>query len=251
MRDAIGFMDSGVGGISVLRKAVELLPNENFIYFGDNAHAPYGPKPIEEIRRLCANAIGHLLDQDVKALVIACNTATSAYASILRSQTDIPVIGMEPAVKPASLARSNGKVLALATRATLSLDKFSRLMQDYGEGVIPVEGVGLVELVEAGKADSPETEAALEAIFAPYMHEQIDGIVLGCTHYPFLRRQIERFFPEARIFDGREGTIRQLGRRLDDTNRRSLQRTPGRVEIQSSGDAATLELMHHLFHSPI
>lgn len=251
MRDVIGFMDSGVGGISVLRKAVELLPHENFIYFGDNAHAPYGPKPLEEIRHLCANAIEHLLNQDVKALVIACNTATSAYASILRSQIELPVIGMEPAVKPASLARSNGKVLALATKATLSLDKFSRLMHDYGEGVIPVEGTGLVELVEAGKAESIEAKEALAALFAPYMHQQIDGIVLGCTHYPFLRRQIEYFFPDARIFDGREGTIRQLGRRLDETGRRSAQTTLGNVEIQTSGDQATLELMHRLFHSQV
>lgn len=251
MRDVIGFMDSGVGGISVLRKAVELLPNENFIYYGDNANAPYGPKPLEEIRRLCANAIDRLLQQDVKALVIACNTATSAYASILRAQVDIPVIGMEPAVKPASLARSSGKVLALATKATLSLDKFSRLMHDYGEGVIPLEGVGLVELVEAGRAESPETMQALETIFAPYRNEQIDGIVLGCTHYPFLRRQIEAFFPHAQIFDGREGTIRQLGRKLDEIGARSLQSCAGSVSFQTSGSDATLQLMHRLFHSDV
>lgn len=251
MRDVIGFMDSGVGGISVLRKAVELLPHENFIYFGDNANAPYGPRSLAEIRNLCAKAVAHLLDQEIKALVIACNTATSAYASILRSQTDIPVIGMEPAIKPASLSRHGGKVLALATKATLSLDKFSRLMRDYGEGVIPVEGAGLVELVEAGKADSAEALAALNKLFAPFKNEQIDAIVLGCTHYPFLRRQIESFFPNARIFDGREGTIRQLGRMLDEKGIRSLENTTGSVEIQTSGNAETLELMHRLFDSQI
>ena len=252
MRDAIGIMDSGVGGISVLRKAVELLPHENFIYYGDNANAPYGPRPLEEIRTLCAEAIGQLLNRDVKALVIACNTATSAYASILRATATMPVIGMEPAVKPASLARSSGgKVLALATRATLSLEKFSRLMDDYGEGVIPVEGTGLVELVEAGKADSPETRKALSAIFAPYRNEQIDGIVLGCTHYPFLRRQIEDFFPNAQIFDGREGTVRQLSRRLDETSRRTTQSGPGSVELLTSGGEENLALMRMLFHSDI
>ena len=104
MRDAIGIMDSGVGGISVLRKAVELLPHENFIYYGDNANAPYGPRPLEEIRALCAEAIGQLLDRDVKALVIACNTATSAYASILRATATIPVIGMEPLAWPVAAA---------------------------------------------------------------------------------------------------------------------------------------------------
>lgn len=248
MRDVIGIMDSGVGGISVLRKAVDLLPHENFIYFGDNANAPYGPKPLDEIRRLCENAVNKLLQQEVKALVIACNTATSAYAATLRAQVQLPVIGMEPAVKPASLARSGGKVLALATRATLSLDKFSRLMQDYGEGVIPLEGKGLVEIVESGRADSEEATLALEKIFAPYMSEQIDGIVLGCTHYPFLRKKIESFFPAAQIFDGREGTVRQLKRRLEENNLLTPETRPGKVEFQTSGSRETLELMHRLFN---
>jgi len=251
MKDAIGIMDSGVGGISVLRKAVELLPQENFIYFGDNANAPYGPKPLDEIRRLCKNAIDHLLRQDVKALVIACNTATSAYAATLRAQVQLPVIGMEPAVKPASLARSGGKVLALATRATLSLDKFSRLMQDYGEGVIPLEGKGLVEIVESGRSESEEASLALEKIFAPYKNEQIDGIVLGCTHYPFLRRRIEAFFPDAQIFDGREGTVRQLKRRLEENDLITKQTKPGRIEFQTSGREETLDLMQRLFNMEV
>lgn len=251
MRDVIGFMDSGVGGISVLRKAVELLPNENYIFYGDNANAPYGLKTLEDIRSLSAAVAEHLLSQEVKALVIACNTATSAYAAILRSHVDIPVIGMEPALKPASLARNGGRILALATRATLSLDKFSRLMRDYGEGVIPVEGAGLVELVESGKADSPEAYDALRAILEPYRNEQIDGIVLGCTHYPFLRRQIERLFPNAQIFDGREGTIRQLARKLDEYGIRSPQCAPGSVELQTSGNTETLERMRQLFQSKV
>ena len=251
MRDAIGIMDSGVGGISVLQKAAELLPHENFIYFGDNANAPYGVRPIDEIRDLCRMAIERLLAQDVKALVIACNTATSAYAHILRAHTSIPVIGMEPAVKPASMARSGGKVLAMATRATLSLDKFTRLMDHYGEGVVPVVGEGLVEIVEAGLADTPRAQEALERLFAPYVQDQIDGIVLGCTHYPFLRRQIQAFFPEAQIFDGREGTVRQLERRLQETGCLSRQTGAGTIEITTSGNDATLQLMHRLFHTEI
>ena len=151
MNNYIGILDSGVGGISVLREAVKLLPNENFIYYGDNKNAPYGPKSIEEIRRLSKNAVDYLLSKNVKALVLACNTITSAYAQQLRSEVDIPVIGMEPAVKPASLARCGGKILALATKATLALEKFSLLMERYGEGVIPLEGAGLVEIVESGK----------------------------------------------------------------------------------------------------
>jgi len=251
MKDVIGIFDSGVGGISVLQKAAELLPNENFIYFGDNANAPYGPRPLEEICRLCAGAIDRLLRQDIKALVIACNTATSAYGATIRKQVSIPVIGMEPAVKPASLARTSGVVLALATRATLSLEKFSRLMDLYGEGVIPVEGKGLVELVEAGKADSSEAHAALTEIFAPYRHLQVDGVVLGCTHYPFLRRQIESFFPHAQIFDGREGTVRQLKHRLEETGILTQRTTPGEIRLETSGGAEILSLMNVLLHTKI
>lgn len=251
MKDCIGILDSGVGGISVLRKAVELLPNENFIYFGDNKNAPYGPKPLEEIRALSAQAVDHLLWQDVKALVLACNTITAAYAADIRSRVDIPVIGMEPAVKPASLARDGGLVLALATRATLALDKFSRLMDSYGEGVVPIEGVGLVELVEAGKADSAEACEALESLFAPYLNRQVDGIVLGCTHYPFLRGQIESFFPKAQIFDGREGTVRQLARLLSQKGLCSPQTSCGTVRFETSGGDETLALMERLFQTDI
>ena len=247
MKDIIGILDSGVGGISVLRRAVQLLPNENFLFYGDNANAPYGPRSLDEIRRLSRLATDHLLERDVKALVIACNTITSAYAETLRAEVSIPVIGMEPAVKPASLARSGGKLLALATRATLSLERFSRLMEHYGEGVIPLEGKGLVEIVEAGRANSPEARAALSAIFEPYLHQQIDGIVLGCTHYPFLRRQIESFFPKAQIFDGLDGTARQLKRRLEEENLLTTQSTQGQVSFETSGGADKLELMRELF----
>ena len=189
------------------------------------------------------------MEYDIKALVIACNTITAAYAAELRAISSIPVIGMEPAVKPASLARTGGSVLALATRATLSMDKFARLMENYGEGVIPVEGRGLVEIVERGQADSSEAQEALFRIFEPYLNRKIDAIVLGCTHYPFLRRQIERFFPEARIFDGRDGTVQQLHRRLEAENLLSRQTRKGEIRLETSGDAATLELMRALLES--
>jgi len=252
MKDVIGIFDSGMGGISVLKKAAELLPNENFIYYGDNRNAPYGPRPLAQIQDLCARVVDHLLAQEIKALLIACNTATAAYASIVRAQyPNLPIIGMEPAVKPASLARSSGRVLALATRATLQLDKFSRLMDQYGEGVIPVEGAGLVEIVEQGLAGTPDAYEALHSVFAPYLHEQIDGVVLGCTHYPFLRSQIEQFFPNAQIFDGREGTVRQLKRRLEESGRLSASRTPGTITFQSSAGSEVLEKMRRLFEANV
>ena len=251
MKDLIGILDSGVGGVSVLQKAAELLPNENFIYFGDNANAPYGPRGLEEIKALSAKAIEHVMDHGVKAIVLACNTMTAAYAADIRAVAKIPVIGMEPAVKPASKARNEGYILAMATKATLHLDKFSRLMELYGQNVIPVEGKGLVEIVESGKADTAEAEEALRSIFMPYMNRKIDGIVLGCTHYPFLRRKIEQFFPEAGIFDGREGTVRQLRRRLEETDSLTKNTEKGKISFESSGGSENIALMRRLFESKI
>lgn len=251
MQNWIGVLDSGVGGISVLKTAARLLPQENFIYFGDNVNAPYGPRPVAEICALSRRAVERLMEYDIKALVIACNTITAAYAAELRRTAKIPVIGMEPAVKPASFARSDGIVLALATKATLSLEKFARLMDDYGEGVVPVEGKGLVEIVEKGLADAQEARDTLSEIFAPYKDRKVDAVVLGCTHYPFLRRQIEAFFPGAQIFDGREGTVLQLRRRLAENGLLSKQTEPGEIRMETSGGEETLRLMHKLFETEI
>ena len=245
MNDLIGFFDSGVGGVSVLHTARRILPNEHFLYYGDNGHAPYGPKPLEEIRRLSAESVGVLLDRGVKAVVIACNTATSAYAEILRAELKLPVIGMEPALKPAQEARHGGEILVLATQATLTLPKFQRLMKRYGDHVIPVVGRGLVELVEAGKADSPETEAALRELLGRYVDRSIDSVVLGCTHYPFLAGAIRRMFPEAELFDGRTGTCMRLKHLLEAGGLRS-KGTEGSVEFLTSGDASTIALMRRL-----
>ena len=245
MNDLIGFFDSGVGGVSVLHTARRLLPNEHFLYYGDNGHAPYGPKPLEEIRRLSAESVGVLLDRGVKAVVIACNTATSAYAEILRAELELPVIGMEPALKPAQEARHGGEILVLATQATLTLPKFQRLMKRYGDHVIPVAGHGLVELVEAGKADSPETEAALRELLGKYVGRSIDSVVLGCTHYPFLAGAIQRMFPEAELFDGRTGTCMQL-KHLLEAGGLCTRGTEGSVEFLTSGDASTIALMRRL-----
>ncbi len=245
MNDLIGFFDSGVGGVSVLHTARRILPNEHFLYYGDNGHAPYGPKPLEEIRRLSAESVGVLLDRGVKAVVIACNTATSAYAEILRAELKLPVIGMEPALKPAQEARHGGEILVLATQATLTLPKFQRLMKRYGDHVIPVVGRGLVELVEAGKADSPETEAALRELLGRYVGRSIDSVVLGCTHYPFFAGAIRRMFPEAELFDGRTGTCMRLKHLLEAGGLRS-KGTEGSVEFLTSGDASTIALMRRL-----
>ena len=249
MNDLIGFFDSGVGGISVLHEAVRLLPNEHFLFYGDNRNAPYGTRPLEEIRHLCAAGIQRLLDRDVKAIVIACNTATSAYAEIVRAEhPELPIVGMEPALKPAHYARRGGKVIVLATDATLRLEKFRRLMARYGDDVISVVGEGLVELVEAGEAQSPQAAAQLEKLLGPYADRQIDAIVLGCTHYPFLRAPIRRMFPETPLFDGREGTAQRL-KSLLEQNRLLSCGTVGGIEYQSSGGEETIALMKRLMAS--
>ena len=249
MNDLIGFFDSGVGGISVLHEARRLLPNENFLFYGDNLNAPYGPRPLEDIRRLSAAGLDRLTARGVKAIVIACNTATSAYAEIVRaSHPELPIVGMEPALKPAHFARHGGAVIVLATEATLGLSKFERLMSLYGDDVIPVVGEGLVELVEAGKARTDEARRRLVALLGPYMNRQVDAVVLGCTHYPFLRRGIQALFPQAQLFDGREGTAARLKYLLDANGLRSDD-APGTLELQSSAGEGAVALMRSLMES--
>lgn len=246
MNDLIGFFDSGLGGISVLHEARRAMPNESYIFFGDNKNAPYGPRSLEEIRALSAAGIARLLDRGVKAVVIACNTVTSAYAEIVRAEhPELPIIGMEPALKPAHFARHGGKVIVLATDATLRLEKFQRLMARYGDDTITVIGHGLVELVEAGKAQSAEAESQVRALLSPYANEQIDAVVLGCTHYPFLREHIQKVFPDAKLFDGRDGTVQRLKSQLKEYGLRSDE-APGTVEFQTSAGTETIERMKRL-----
>ena len=213
----IGVFDSGVGGISVLRHLVREMPEERFLYFGDSANAPYGTRPTEEIRELTFRAARHLMDKGCKALVLACNTATSVAAKDLRmALPNTVIIGIEPAVKPAALQFPGGTVGVIATPATLrDGSKFTRLVEKYEQDctVIRIPAPGLVELVEQGKADSPEMEALLEPLLEPW-RGKLDGLVLGCTHYPFAAAAIQRLLPGTVLFDGGAGTARHTRRRL-------------------------------------
>ncbi len=240
----VGFFDSGVGGLCVLMEARRLLPREHFVFYGDNRNAPYGPRPLEEIRNLTRAGVDFLLEKGIKALVIACNTATSASAAILRKELAIPVIGIEPALKPAQLSRRGGKVLVLATQATLCLEKFHLLMERYGEGAVPIIGNGLVELVETGKQNTPEAKAALHALLDPQMDGDVDGIVLGCTHFPFLLDDIRSVAPGVPVFDGAEGTARQLARVLQEHG--LLEDADGKTELFSSGGEKAIALMRRM-----
>jgi glutamate racemase len=217
-KDYICVFDSGVGGISVLKKITELLPAENVVYFGDSANAPYGSRTAENVRHLTLQTIRHFSDEGVKAVVIACNTATSAAVTDLRRTFAMPVIGVEPALKPAVMAGYH-RILVMATPVTLRLEKFHRLEERYGRNVevIPVPGIGVVEEIEKGDFDSPALAAVLEKLLGPYAGK-IDAVVLGCTHYPFIRKQIARVLGDVPAFDSGEGTARELRRRLSEEN---------------------------------
>ena len=232
----IGIFDSGVGGISVLREAVRQLPEEDFIFYGDTLHAPYGTKSKDEVQELSQRVLCLLLEQGAKAIVIACNTATSAAAAHLRAcNPKLPIIGMEPALKPASKVRRQGIVLSLATPGTIAGEKYARLVALYGEGVISLPCPGLMEFVERGEMDSPELKGYLERLFAPYLDQPVEAIVLGCTHYVFLKRIIASYFPGAAVIDGNEGTVRQLIRRLREEGLLTDRKESGRVQLLSSG----------------
>lgn len=229
----IGVFDSGAGGISVLRALVAELPHERYYYFGDSVNAPYGDQGEERIRSLSAKHVGNMLDQGAKAIVIACNTATSAAADYLRERyPHTPIIGIEPALKPAALA--GGRILVIATEATVRLDKYHMLAETYGAGnVVTIPCSGLVELVEEGNLDNPAIEEYLMHKVGSY-RGKVDSVVLGCTHYPFIKRQLSQVLGDVVFFDGAQGTARYLHRRLEEEGLLAPETQTGTIEYASS-----------------
>ena len=200
----IGVYDSGLGGLTVWREIRRALPGESLVYLGDGKNCPYGSRPREEVRRLADAAVGRLVAEGCKLVVVACNTATAAAIDFLREKyAAIPIVGMEPAVKPACLATRTGIVGVLATERSLDGDLFRRTAARYGDGieVLTLPGRGFVELVEADREETPEAEACVRAALEPMLARGADQIVLGCTHYPFLRSVMER------VVAGRSVTI--------------------------------------------
>ena len=215
--DYIAVFDSGVGGLSVLRHLRRVMPGERYLYFGDSANAPYGTKTKKEVKALTFAAAQRLISRGIKALVVACNTATSAAIKELRqAYPDLIVIGIEPALKPAADRFPGGRLCVMATPMTLREEKFAALMHRYEEvcHVHKLPAPGLVELVEGGRADSPEAEALLKTLFAT-LEAPPDAVVLGCTHYPFAAKAISRVLGEGvALLDGGDGTARETRRRL-------------------------------------
>lgn len=252
-RAPVAVFDSGLGGISVLRELVRTLPRENYLYFGDSLHAPYGTKTPQEVVDLSLQAADRLLSQGAKALVVACNTATSAAIRTLRkTYPELAVVGTEPAIKPAVERHPGGRILMLATAMTVQEEKFQRLKAQYDDQaqIIPIACSGLMEYVEQGILRGAEVEGYLLDKLEPYLKVPIDAVVLGCTHYPFLSGAIRRIVgrrPE--IIDGSIGIARQLERRLEEQGLLNTDDVPGTVEFQNSLDEPEmLGLMQALFH---
>ena len=243
--DYIAVFDSGVGGISVLRHLLKQLPGERFVYFGDSANAPYGSRPTEEVRALTLAAVEKLLaEYPLKALVIACNTATAAAVKDVRAaHPELIVVGIEPALKVAADHFPGGRVGVLATEVTLREEKFDTLLHRFDENVTiyKIPAPGLVELVEKGKVDTPQTEALLKKVLKPYLG-RLDAVVLGCTHYPFVKNAIRRVLgPSVVLLDGGEGTARETRRRLEAAG--LLENGSGEVILRnSSPDPDMLQL---------
>ncbi|MCB7482417.1 glutamate racemase [Christiangramia sediminis] len=208
----IGIFDSGVGGTSIWREIHRLLPLEKTIYLSDSKNAPYGIKTQEKIIQLSIKNTEKLLEMDCKLIVVACNTATTNAIKLLRSAYKTPIIGIEPAIKPAALKSSNKAIGILATRGTLTSELFAQTSELYTKdiNVIEVEGNGLVELIESGKKDSEQTKQLLEQLLAPMIEAKIDYLVLGCSHYPYLIPILKEILPgDVEIIDSGEAVARQ------------------------------------------
>ena len=235
-QDYIAVFDSGVGGISVLRHLRELMPGERYLYFGDSANAPYGSRSTEAVRLLTLAAAKKLTEEyPLKALVIACNTATAAAVKEVRAQyPELIVIGIEPALKVAADHFPGGRIGVMATEVTLREEKFDTLLHRFEKDCVitKIPAPGLVQLVESGKVDCPETDALLHSILDPYVGK-LDALVLGCTHYPFAAKAIARVLGSGTVLlEGGGGTARETRRRLAEAG--LLEQGTGSVTILNS-----------------
>lgn len=244
----IGFFDSGLGGLSILAPAVKAFPHENFLYLGDSKHAPYGTKSQGEVQNLVDVAVKNMVNQGIKALVVACNTATSAAVGFLREKYYFPIIGLEPAIKLAHDRYQGGLTLVMATPLTLASKSAKRLFQEYGQHALPLPSPGLMDFVEREELNSLALDQYLEKLFEPYRNMTIASLVLGCTHYQFVQDQIiKNLRQDVRIFDGRDGTCRRLRSLLDQHGLLNQQDRPGTLSLQTTGDAEKLAQMHRMF----
>ncbi|MDR0841257.1 MAG: glutamate racemase [Christensenellaceae bacterium] len=252
----IGVFDSGLGGISVLREALRSLPNENYIYYGDNLNAPYGDRTEAEITSLTLRALHHLVENGCKAIVIACNTATASCFEAACAQIQVPVIGIEPAIALACAQQGKGKVLMMATLATTRLPRYLALQGRMAdpERVINIPCPGLVNRIEQGRLQAEDYDDLFDALLAPYEGLEADAIVLGCTHYPLIKnafaRAAQRHLSGAcALYDGGPTSVRQLANVLSE-NDMANPKGHGAVAFQTSGDTAFYQpIFEKLLHA--
>lgn len=244
----IGVFDSGLGGLSVLRKCMMVMPYESFIYYGDSLHAPYGTKTRGEVRERSFAVAEELLREGVKGIVVACNTATSAAVRLMRERyPELPLVGIEPAIKPAALHHPGSVVLVMATPMTLAEEKFQRLKGQY-ERVADIRDVpcgGLMEYIEHGILSGAELKAYLAQKLSAFPMDRVGAIVLGCTHYPFIQDTLRELVGErVEIMDGSEGTAREIRRRLEVAGLLNTGRTYGRLTVYNSASEGRVLARH-------
>ncbi len=238
----IAFFDSGVGGLTVLSEALRQLPDEEYIYYADTENAPYGVKSPDQVKNLVLKAAENLAEKGIDALVVACNTATSIAVNDLRKKYSFPIVGMEPAVKPAvELNGSKKRILVAATELTLKEERFkelvSKLDSEHVVDAVPLSG--LVEFCENG--------IFMDDIIIPYLEQQFSGfnlpgystLVLGCTHFPFYKEYFRNILPESiSIIDGNQGTVRRLKQLTSELRGNEINKNSGKIEFYNSGKAA-------------
>jgi len=251
----IGVFDSGLGGISVLAALISNLPEEKYVYFGDSHNAPYGVRETEAVKELTFNVVNYLMKYNIKALVVACNTATSAAVTELRNTYDIPIIGMEPALKPAIEKYKSKDIIVMATPVTLREKKFNNLIQQFNrpENIIKLPCPGLVELIEVSGGESQEIISYLESLFAPFDLAKVGSIVLGCTHYIFIRDTLKKIIGnEIELIDGNRGTTNRLHRLLEEKDCRNCNGNETEVRIiNSSQDSRMITLSKELLEKQL
>ena len=240
----IGIFDSGVGGISVLRAIREQMPEEFVIYFGDQEHIPYGPRPMEQIRSFSEAITNFLLAQDAKIIIVACNTASAAALRYLRETfPEIHFVGMEPAVKPAAEHTHTGKVGVLATPATFQGAWYASVVERFAHGVELFQNTcpGLVQEIEQGNLSGAETRQILEGALRPMLEKNIDTVVLGCTHYPLVIPLIQAIVGESvRVIDPAPAVARQTRRLLETKGLKSASGSKGEMKFYTSGEPEKL-----------
>jgi glutamate racemase len=243
----IGVFDSGVGGLSVLRALNQQLPEESIVYAADQAHVPYGPRPLEQVRRFSEGLARFLTDKGAKLVVVACNSASAAALRHLRqAMPDVPFVGMEPAVKPAAEETHTGVVGVLATPATFQGALYASVVERFAAGVTLLRDTcpGLVQQIEKGELDGPETHRILHAALDPMLAQRIDTVVLACTHFPFVIPAIQDIVGAGvRVIDPAPAVARQAQRLLDGADTRRRDHGDVRCEFYTSGSPAHLESM--------